>query len=74
MCVGGGGVPKIAGITECDETTLWWWVRGRPRNVYSMETPGTRGLDLTQTFGDQWKDTCFVQFLLLDADTTDELR
>ena len=77
-CIGarvGNGVSVLEGMVGCDNSFLWWWRRGRPELSWYHEASGSARLRLVQIFGkDDWRDTSFVQFVMTDGDSVQELR
>ena len=81
-CIGariGCGIAVLEGVTGCDNSFVWWWQQGRPRETWYCEVAGTNRSTLTELFAtdkepDRWRRTSFVQFLLADEESVQSLR
>ena len=76
-CIGariGSGASTLEGIVECDASFLWWWRRGRAGEAFYLETPGTSRLVLSSVFGPSFKETSFVQFLMVGPEDVEYIR
>ena len=65
----------MEGIVECDQTFIWWWHAGRPKECWYYQPKGAGRIRLTELFGlDQWSTCAFVQFIMTSDDEVDKIR
>ena len=59
----GVGVASVNGLDGMEEALLLWWRPERPSLVQTLEGAGTDHISLRTTFGNDWENQHWVQFL-----------
>lgn len=69
-CIGfriGRGAHKLEAVSV-DDGLLLWWLPGQEMNAkHCFHNPAQR-INLEHLFGERWRETCFIQFLVIDSD------
>ena len=77
FCVGGRigrGVAVLPGLSGISSALLVWWPYEQPALYRSLACAGVQQFNLQTTFGADWNDMCWVQFLMVDEKTANAIR
>ena len=70
----GHGVQQVDGITGADDSLILWWSPGRPSLWAWSQLPGAARLSTRTLFGENWANTCLVQFHFVTLEEVNDVR